>query len=518
MNRLLAAFATLAALTACSENSISKIDDNQGNTGPMIEVEPQFIQYGQLAAGEQEVNVFTINSVGGEDLEISSIEMESTSAASFTILTSGFEEVMLPGTRQDIEVAFSPLGATNQTGRVIIASNDPDSRRTTVDLEGAGLVPELQIDPDPYDFGNTYVGCPRDGVITLRNVGSDLLVISEIAGMGEGFSYSNPNVLPAELAAGASINVNLQFDPDYEQSYEGTLTVVSNEPLGVREGVQMGSGLYAAAYSDDFDVPTNPPSDIMFLVDQSCSMDANQTALANNFSYFISELSNYTTNWHVMVVNDDDGCNNSGILTSSTASYGDRFRTAVSAGGGSYTESLLTPAARASGLTNSGQCNAGFMRSSAILHIIMVSDEPEQSPERWDVLTSRIIANKGSASLVKLSAIVGNVPSGCSGNGDADAGTGYYEAVNYTGGEFLSICASSWQSYMPLLAEASVNQSSFELSATPVEYTIEVFVNGAQVTSGWHYDAATNSVMFDSNVPEGGDHVRVDYAGAANCD
>lgn len=518
MTRLLFAAATLAAFTACSENTISKIDDNQGNTGPMIEVEPQFLQFGELAAGEQEVQVFTINSVGGSDLEISSIELAANSAGSFTILTSGYEDVMLPGTRQDIEVAFSPLGATNQTGVVIIGSNDPDAARTTVDLEGAGLVPELSIDPDPYDFGNTYVGCPRSGDITLSNVGSDLLIISEIAGFGDGFSYTNSNVLPAELSPGGSIVVNVQFDPDYEQSYEGALTVVSNEPLGVREATQLGSGMYAAAYTDEFDVPTNPPSDIMFLVDQSCSMDANAAALGTNFSYFITELSNYTTNWHIMVVNDDDGCNNSGILTSSTASYGDRFRSAVPSGGGSYTEALLTPASRATGLTNSGQCNAGFMRSNAMLHIIFVSDEPEQSPERWDVLVSRIIANKGSQSLVKLSAIVGNMPSGCSGNGDADAGTGYYEAVNYTGGEFLSICASSWSSYMPLLAEASVSQSTFELSATPVEYTISVFVNGAQVMAGWHYDAASNAVIFDSNTPQAGDHIRIDYAGAANCD
>mgnify|MGYP000642354462 CR=1 FL=1 len=37
----------------------------------------------------------------------------------------------------------------------------------------AGLVPELQITPDPTDFGTVYVGCDKPEVITLTNVGTD---------------------------------------------------------------------------------------------------------------------------------------------------------------------------------------------------------------------------------------------------------------------------------------------------------------------------------------------------------
>ena len=188
-------------------------------------------------------------------------------------------------------------------------------------------------------------------------------------------------------------------------------------------------------------------------------------------------------------------------------------------GGGSFTESLLTPAAYATGKSGSGQCNAGFMRDGALLHIIAVSDEPEQSPYTsgysWSQLVDMMVANKGSASLVKVSAIVGDYPSGCS---TADPGTGYYEAANYTGGEFLSICASSWSGYMSALAEASVSMDTYELNATPVEHTLWVAVNDVERTSGWYYDSGGNSVIITENIPEGGDVVKVTYAGLANCD
>ena len=48
-----------------------------------------------------------------------------------------------------------------------------------------------------------------------------------------------------------------------------------------------------------------------------------------------------------------------------------------------YTEALLTVAANALSKTTTTGCNAGFLRTEALLHVILVSDEPEQSPHSW---------------------------------------------------------------------------------------------------------------------------------------
>ena len=113
----------------------------------------------------------------------------------------------------------------------------------------------------------------------------------------------------------------------------------------------------------------------------------------------------------------------------------------------------------------------------------------------------------------------GPSPSGCSDrNNSAEYGSGYYEAVSYTGGEFLSIC-DDWGANVEALADASVAMSTFTLSHTPAPSTIEVTVNGAVQSGGWAYDSATNSVIFDAAfVPVEGDHVEITYSAIANCD
>jgi len=522
MYRTLTLATGVLILVGCSDQGLHEIGDANGANGPRIQVDPEVIDFGSFAEAEVGYEFFTITNIGEGDLHIQDIELGAYSDG-FNVVTPPEElEFFLPaGASQDIEVSFTPYGVEMAT-KALITSDDSEVEVATVDLLGQGQVPELKIDPDPYDFGKTYVGCPREGVVTMSNIGTGPLTVNYIDAYNDGeFVLDTSHLsLPYELQPEESFEVYLDFDPDADLEYNGELSVTSTEPMGTRIATQTGEGKYTAVYKDDFVVPTNPPADIMFLVDQSCSMDDDQQRLQQNFSYFISNLNSYTNNWQVMVVNDDNGCTNSGILTKNTPNYQQKFNQAVTSGGGSHTESLLTPAAEAAHKAGNSGCNAGFMRQGALLHIIPVSDEPEQSNwtsgKNWSDLVTDLQNTKGSPSLVKISAIVGDYPNGC---GTADPGTGYYEAVNYTGGEFLSICASNWSSYMPLLAEASISMDTFELTATPVESTIEVRVNGNTVdASAWEYDATGNTVRIIDNPPGEGDAIKIIYAGLANCD
>ena len=414
-------------------------------------------------------------------------------------------------------MAFVPLGANAQVGQAFVSSNDEDDPKVLVELLGQGAVPELAFDPNPMDFGRTYVGCTKDNTLDLVNVGTDVAEVYTLAQTGSAFTLYNTPTLPLTLYPGESVSMNVDFTPALEDTYGGYVVATSSEPAGTRKGEQSGEGKFAAEYEDVWEIPVDPPSDIIFFVDQSCSMDDDQRTLADNFSTFITELNGYTTDWRILVVNDDDGCNNSGVLTSSTSNYASRFSTAVSAGGGSYTEAGLIVMSRAVDKTDSGDCNDNFMRSDAMLHIIMVSDEPEQSPGSWSDYVTAVIAKKGSTANVRMSAIAGPVPGGCA---TADPGTGYSDAVNATGGVFLSIC-SSWSSSsnLQMLAEASVSQATYELSRTPVESTIEVTVDGVNAASSlWTFDSATNTLTFDTLIPTEGQTVVITYAGSASCD
>jgi hypothetical protein len=312
--------------------------------------------------------------------------------------------------------------------------------------------------------------------------------------------------------------------------------------MGTRIAEQSGSGLLNNQMTQEWAFAIDPPADIMFSVDASCSMSDNINQLSSNFRSFISQLSNYSNNWQVMVTGGDTGCNVGGVLTPSTPNYTNIFQQAVKCKddifspyfgacngmGSSYTEALLTEARNAIENTDQGECNAGFIRPEAMLHLIMVSDEPEQSVdmtgETWQQLADQIIAKRGSAGMVRISSIVGDVPNGCQSGGwfgaDADPGTGYVDASNYTNGVFLSIC-DSWSdpANLQLLAETSVLLDAYPLDYGAIEETIEVTVNGYPVpNTSWHYDENTQSVMFDTNAPQEGSSVKITYIPIGLCE
>ncbi len=508
----------LFASACISDHGFVGNDDVGGGSGPQIQVTPEVVEFGSLGRDETVVDIFRVTNVGTGELEVSGIEIEGTST-SFTILTP-LEDLTftLPATASaDIEVAFAPVGANEQHAQAMIASNDEDTPRLAVDLYGEGLIPDLEIDPSPYDFGDAYIGCMHAGDLDLINVGYDDLTLStiELTGGSGAFSITRSPSLPLTLAPAEWTTVSVDFYPDSEADFSSVLQVTHDAPGGLDRSSIEGRGIYAGDYTDSWEIPYDPPVDLFFAVDQSGSMDDDARSLATNFSTFISQLSSYTTDWHLLVANDDDGCNDhGGYMTNSSPGYLNAFQTAVQAGGGYYTESLLTVASVAIEKTDSGECNQGFMRADALLHIILVSDEPEQSSGSWATYVSQLQAKKGSTANVKISAIAGDYPSGC---GSAAPGTGYYEAVQATGGEFLSIC-SNWATMVEALADASVQLSDYELSHTADPNTIVVRVNGTQDTSSWVFEPSTNTVVFRTDIPEGGDTIRITYSAFANCD
>lgn len=512
----------LLGLAACSDNNLTALKDPAAGEGPAIEVSPALLQFGTVSRDEVAVQTFTVSSVGAMDLTLDGMQIDGEGAASFSILTTeGVEGLLPPGATVDVEVAFTPMAANEQLATLSVFSDDPDRPIAPVELFGGGAVPELQIEPDPVDFGASYVGCPKSEEVVLRNVGTDELVISAISFAADPELWMDAApALPLTLAPGAEQRLSFGFNPVADAEHVGALTVESNEPLGTRVAEVLGRGRYAGDYVDSWTVPSDPPTDIMFAVDQSCSMDDDTARLAANFSTFIGLLGGYSTDWQVIVANGDDGCNHSGVLSPAVSGYAATFSREVGRNGGDYTEALLSVAANAIEKSATGYCNAGFVREDAALHIILVSDEPEQSAwlsgQTWDVLVGRIQAAKGDVGRVKISAIAGDYPGGCA---SADPASGYYEAVTATGGEFLSIC-SDWASTTSLerLASASITQRSFTLERTPLVSSIVVTLNG-EVITGWTYDAATNTISMPDGVsPEEGDVVEIAYGGVASCD
>lgn len=176
--------------------------------------------------------------------------------------------------------------------------------------------------------------------------------------------------------------------------------------------------------------------------------------------------------------------------------------------------------------------NGGFLRDDAKLHVIMVSDEPEQSKGSVDQYIDFFKNVKGfrNEGLVAVSAIAAP-PQGCTYNspdGAVELQDDRYQAlVNEMNGRFQEICNSDWTGMMSQLGLDSLGlRVEFFLTRAAEEASIQVCVRATGAASpctpmaagteggatGWFYDSATNSVVFNSgSVPPRGSRVEVQY-------
>ena len=130
--------------------------------------------------------------------------------------------------------------------------------------------------------------------------------------------------------------------------------------------------------------------------------------------------------------------------------------------------------------------------------------------------SASLLSLKTSSGLVVAHAVAGDYPSGCSGNGHATFGDGYYDVVNDLGGTFMSICAEDWSVTMDTLARESMAQHLFNLTDNPIEDTISATVDG-YVSTDWSYDSSLNAVIF-SVAPADGSIIEIEYAIWPECD
>ena len=511
----------LLLLLGCQEQNLSKLSDAEIGILPIIEVEPSVLFFGEYS-DQPIVRNLTISNVGEATLDISSLVILGDEATSFTNQSGLAQFSIEPNDSVTLPFVFEPITIQNDAS-LSIGSNDINTPVVDVPLMGTLTAPMLSVAPNPIDMGGQALGCYSEHVFQVSNVGTAPLTIFAVSTQADDMDFISSTSLPLTLAPSDTEELRIEFTPSTTTVVEDLFDIQSdavNHPYSFQAS---GYGL-ATEHTESWTIQEGPKSDILFSVDLSSSMSDEAVTLGQQFNTFITTLSNYTSDWQVMVVNADHGCNHSGILTSSTPSYDSIFEQAVRTGAYdiSFTEALLTNVTRAVEKTDPGECNEGFLRPNAQLHIIMLSDECEQSPNpgicgtQWQSYIDRIYAAKGDPNLVRLSAVAGDYPSGCGGT--ALFGSGYWESTQITGGTFLSIC-SDWTSPMSLqlLANSSISQSRFPLEHPTSENSITVTVDGIEHTD-WTFDTNSNEVILQSNIPLSGSTVAIEYTELPSCE
>lgn len=375
-----------------------------------------------------------------------------------------------------------------------------------------------------------------------------------------------PSPLPAgrvSIPVGGRLRIPVRFRPSRIGRFEGEIRLRFDAPGEPERTVRLvGRAVDELAVSDTFRQASSLDVDVVFIIDNSASMRLEQQGLRESFRSFVQAADDGFTDYRVAVtttdltreagrfvpVSEGDDFDGDGVPDdldgdgdadevdliierqetpnrrvdrSSEPTPEFRFRRLADVGvSGVEREQGLEAALLALSPSRTLAANAFFFREDALLSLIFVSDERDQSPREVDAYADayRVLAPSGR---VRASAVIGPPPDGCQGDsGNATPAPRYAEIAQRLGGGVASICTEDWGSTLEQISGLAFGLSrSFRLSGFASELP-RVFIDGRERppvfdtgSVNWTWDEASRTVEFTvEQTPPLGSEIRIDYS------
>ncbi len=545
-------------------------------------VSPAKVSFGLVTPGTSRDVPVTFRNNGtapGERCLISGVDLTPGTDPSYSMPQGAVPSHELgPGETLQVLVRVSPQGTVpksvvNLTGRLQYHASSQTNPSGTVALDTQVGPSCLTIAPAHLDFGAVKPGCNSSTrTFAIYNICPQTVTLRRFAMIdGAGQQPGGPNCAgaaacpefhlvqtPAVPANGLSlppgsspVNFQAKYRPLDLGKDSGVIGVdvvqggISVTYLVTLEGRGEASGLNTDTFVQD----QKPKADVLFTIDDSCSMDVHQNNLANNFASFMAYAQSANVDWQIGVTTTDmddaftsplpgipgkaDGAkgrllgdaNNPKILTPTTPDVVNKFRAKVNVGSnGSGIEQGLEPSLRALTPPLSVNENADFIRPDANLAVVVVTDAVDQSGRPASYYVNSFLNIKGfnKANMFTFNAIAGfnpRPPSSCAYDEGPDDGT-YATVVQQTNGLRGEICTTNWSATLQGLGQTAFGfRTTFFLTSVPdTARPITVTVNGANVpassggTTHWRYDPVSNAIVFDpASAPGPGEAMEIAY-------
>ena len=503
-----------SCLLGCpGDQSVPLPPDNPAQSDALIRLSPEVLDFGQTVFGNEYVLTLTLTNSGSETLYLEDLAVEGPMA--FSVDEQGVDRMLAPGGETSVDVTCTAVPQAQDDGTLYITSNDNERPRVAVPLHAALRSP-IQLEPAIVDFGDPEIGCSYEQTVAIRNAGEERLTLADVVFEPTSDELEAEILNPSGLMLepGFETTVTVRYTPRDPWPDTGYLRVSANDPdLPDAVGMAYGAAHPAFLMADEFVQVGSNQTDVLWVIDNSCSMNDDQNMLAMNFTAFLEVAAILDMDYHVGVVTTDDSTLQGPIpiITPSTPDALEAFSEAVDLGSmGSAIEQGLEFGwgAVSPPLTDPGNTNDGFVREDAALHVIFVSDEADQSPDPVEEYVQRFQSIKDHPDRVKLSAFVAT-----------NWSVRYQQAAAMTGGmvEFLEV--PDWGAVVTQLAWLSDGQRrSFPLSHEPLAGSITVEFDGVPVPQGWQHDVHNNAIVFDPVfLPDPGEQFTARYVGMPVC-
>lgn len=501
------------------------------------------LAFGNVDRGRTALLPFGLRNVGADDCLIDSMQMSPSSNQAFSLPKPPPEQFELhPGQTFGVPVQFLPMVHAGYVGEITFGVSDPVAPVRRVPVTGLSTVGCLLVSPSEIDFGVTGAECVTDArTVNVYNVCGTPVSVESVALADEPEAAYHlqlpPVTFPLLMTGSTTLAFKVRYQPPAFGEHPSGIFVKSSERPEPYLVSLTGEARDNAVQTDKFQQERRP-IDILFVIDDSGSMAPYQQGLATNLESFMQFANRNFVDYQIGIVTTDaTNASRSGrlvppvqsgvwpatnaspprVLTPSTPEVLRAFKQNVNVGtDGSGTEMGLQAAYQALNPQMLATHNQGFLRDDAMLSIIIVTDEAEQSPADVNFYYGYFLNIKGArrANLLSVSAICEMDP-----NSTADYGGRYLDLVQRTGGVASSIHTANWAADLERLGLASFGyKNRFVLTATPEIPSLEVRLDGRLLPSedeesrNWWFDPVANLVEFNPHaIPEPGQKIDISY-------
>lgn len=497
--------------------------------------------------------------LGNRAPEVHSVEVSAATAAPGDTLSCLVDASDPDDDALTIEVQWSN-GATGIDQLVTAATTAGDVLHCTAtvsdpsggEAEGSsssgalifGAAAYAEVSPTSLTLPNLPIDCTAtSGEVTVSNTSSSapLTVYNvQVDGAdGEAFSVGLPT-LPTSVAPGTDLTFTVSFTPSEARVFDAAyLRIVTDDPSVATLHVPLtGTGLPDTVTEDQFAQGPYRPFDVLTVIDNSGSMGMHQAAFSAAIESFVTGT-DAVGDWRFAVTTTDtegdtqvnaspvrNGLFVGPWVQSSDAQRGTAVgqQTAVGTGGSSVETGLEAAWLAVSEPMVNSAPNQGFLRSSARLVVLIVSDEDDDSA---DPVASYAIAMQGlkwEYEDVFFAALTG--PESCPPASICvdDAGQDtyvnpaprYHDAVQRTGGVWANLGQPPFDDFFAEVwrrGRTAVDYFLLEYAASDAS-AVEVRVDGALVpmSAANGFTVSGDVVRFHGDaVPEPGEQVAVTY-------
>jgi hypothetical protein len=231
----------------------------------VIQVNPA-LNFGTVLVDGVSEKKLVVNNTGNAKLDVSAVTFTGANASSFTIVSGNAPFEVAPGGNMEMTIRFTGATVGNYTATATLTSNGGDPVNVTLSGIVASGISSLNI-AATVDFGQAPLNVKLTRKVTITNPTANAIMVNSAVIEGANaslFTFTTP-FSPVSIAAGESLELNIDFMPTTEMVATATLNITAAD--GALSATLTGEGKVQVSvetpreYVSEMRISPNPASE-----------------------------------------------------------------------------------------------------------------------------------------------------------------------------------------------------------------------------------------------------------------